>query len=106
MVASAWDLAQTSVAETIASSVVEIHRSGAAMNRTTIRVAAIVLATGMTYFELLGIERLAEHSGPAGDSIVVLPRVTITAAGVDDLGHYFDGPVSAAQLEVANRPRR
>jgi hypothetical protein len=82
------------------------------MNRITVRVAAIVLATGIAYLQLLSIELLAERTGPSGNSVVVLPRVTITAAGVDDLGHYFDGPgsaasaVSAAHLEVANQARR
>ena len=76
------------------------------MNRTAVRVAALVLAMGMTFFELLGIGLLAGLNGAASNSVVVLPRVTVTAAGVDDLGHYFDASASAAQLQAANRTRR
>lgn len=60
------------------------------MNRTTVRVAALGLAMAITVLELLGIALLADHVSRAGDSVVVLPRVTVIAAGVDDLGHYFD----------------
>jgi hypothetical protein len=54
---------------------------GVTMNRTAVRLAASLLAAGITIFELVGIEWLSERAGFAYDSAVVLPRITVTPAG-------------------------
>lgn len=60
------------------------------MNRTTVRVVAIVLAAGITISKFVGIGLLAEHAGFTGDSIVVLPRITVTATGMREAEHRGD----------------
>ena len=48
------------------------------MNRTAVRLAASLLAAGITFFELVGIECLSESAGFAYNSAAVLPRITVT----------------------------
>jgi hypothetical protein len=50
------------------------------MNRVTARLAAAVLAFGVTIAELIGIVLLAEIAPIPGTSLVVLPRVVISPA--------------------------
>jgi hypothetical protein len=71
------------------------------MNRTAVRLAASLLAAGITIFELVGIQWLSESAGFAYDSAVVLPRITVTPAGTpvpDDRDGVWTESVDASAL--------
>lgn len=57
------------------------------MNRTTVRIAALVLAAGVTLIELFGIGLLAGHAGPSDGSVVVLPHIVVTPTGAYEAEH-------------------
>jgi hypothetical protein len=86
------------------------------MNRTTVRVVSIVLAAGITISEFVGIALLAEHAGFTGDSVVVLPRITINATGMQEEEHLgvtrtpsviaSTAPTQAVQAQAAHSYER
>jgi len=73
------------------------------MNRLTVRLAAAALAAGVTAAELIGLSLLAETALSPGDSMLVMPRVVVTPAALED---GPGDPGTRAQAEVSKpRPR-
>jgi hypothetical protein len=81
------------------------------MNRTTVRIAAMVLAVGFTLFELVGIGLLAEQVGSSRTADVALPRIVITPTGAyiaDHRGGTWTESVdasSAVHVRAVNQAR-
>ncbi len=59
------------------------------MNRTTVRVAALVLAAGITISTVVAISVIAEYAWSAAYK-VVLPRVVVTAPRMNEPAHPGD----------------
>jgi hypothetical protein len=109
--------AHRSNADPISSCIAELSTElEATMNSTTVRVVSIVLAAGFTISKFVGIGLLAQHVWFSGDSVVVLPRITVTATRLQEAQHLgVTGTPSViastaqpptAQVHAANQMRK